>query len=195
MHFPGQSAFDDNDFWHSSKGLPHYDRGGIYQCITYRLADSLPQSLLQDCSTMADQSKRRQLIEKYLDNGKCVLRDSQVASVVLNAWKFFHGERYEIVAYVIMPNHCHILIAVFDDSELAKIVHSWKNFTSKEINKLYPQQDRHVWQYDYWDRFIRDEKHFSQCVDYSRGHPMKEGLCQRTIDWDFSSARFFEGSQ
>src|SRR6266850_501875 len=57
-------------------------------------------------SRTAAQSRRAEL-ESYLDKGRgeCHLRQPEIAKLVENAVQFFHGERYELRAWVVMPNH------------------------------------------------------------------------------------------
>ena len=62
-----------------------------------------------------------------------------------------------------MPNHCHVLIELFEGVALEKIVLSWKNYSAQFINEhkgrtgvRRSQEGSQVWQREYWDRFIRD---------------------------------------
>ena len=51
---------------------------------------------------------------------------------------------------------------------------------------------RHVWQVDYYDRFIRNEQHYRAAADYIHQNPVKAGLVARAQDWPWSSIRFAE---
>ena len=61
--------------WHSRGYLPHFDAGEVFQSITFRLHDSMPQSLLEMWrEELARESaefedKLRWRIESYLDQG------------------------------------------------------------------------------------------------------------------------------
>ena len=62
--------------WHSRGYLPHFDGGSIAQTVTFHLADSLPQAVLDrwenELATMPEARasvERRQRIEHYLDSG------------------------------------------------------------------------------------------------------------------------------
>ena len=46
-----------------------------------------------------------------------------------------------------------------------------------------------VWMREYWDRYIRDDRHFAATVDYIHQNPVKAGLTRRSEDWPWSSAR------
>ncbi len=177
--------------WYTRGYLPHYDQGGIYQIITYRLADSLPQNILKnmqlelkDVAPEFMEMKRRKKIEKFLDKGygSCALQNIECAKVVENNWRHFDGMRYDLTAYVVMPNHIHILIKVYDGVELGEIVRSWKNYSARHINEirinagLATSAPGSLWQRGYWDRYIRDEKHFYQTIEYIKKNFSSGGI-------------------
>lgn len=180
--------------WHSRGYLPHFDKREILQFITFRLADSLPQTVLAkwrielEKDELTDVDFRRR-IEFYLDQnyGSSVLKNKKIASIVQETLLKFDGEKYKLIAWVIMPNHVHLLIKVLGENSLSVIMHSIKSFTAHEANKILNKKGR-FWSKEYFDRFIRDEKHFIQTVRYIEMNPVKAKLCQKPYDWEFSSA-------
>lgn len=188
--------------WHSRGYLPHFDGGEMTQAITFRLADSLPQTLLNQWRTELQRNaltateeqikaELRKRIEGWLDqgHGQCFLRYPQVAEVVQNALFYFDQERYRLVAWVIMPNHVHLILTPCPGQSMSRIMHSLKSFTASEANRLL-QRTGNFWQRDYYDRYIRDDKHFAAALAYVENNPVKAGLCQQAADWPFSSAKF-----
>jgi REP element-mobilizing transposase RayT len=182
--------------WHSRGYLPHFDAGEVFQSITFRLADSMPQSLLE--SWRADLvresvefgDKLRLRIEAYLDSGygACYLLNPQIANIVQNALLYLDGNRYRLSAWVVMPNHVHFLAAPRDGQSLSKIMHSIKSYTSQEANKILLRKGR-FWFEDYFDRYIRNARHFENAISYVESNPVRAGLCRRAVDWPFGSAR------
>jgi REP element-mobilizing transposase RayT len=163
--------------------------------ITYRLADALPLGVIQqNRETPGTDAHMRRRLEEYLDagHGTCVLRRPEVATLVVDNWQRFDGVRYHLHAWVVMPNHVHVVIAIKPRASLSRIVHSWKSYTATVINRCLRRTGR-LWQEDYWDRLIRDEKHFISAVDYIHGNPAKAGLVERAEDWPWSSARKWLG--
>src|SRR5882724_4917590 len=89
--------------WHSRGYLPHFDGGELAQFITFRLHDSLPQSVLvswreelkNESSGFAETIMRRR-VESYLDqgHGDCYLKDSRVATIVHTALLFHDALKY-----------------------------------------------------------------------------------------------------
>jgi putative transposase len=54
-------------------------------------------------------------------------------------------------------------------------VRSWKSFPARRINSLLGRSGS-LWQPDYFDRLVCDEKHFANCVRYIRLNPKKARL-------------------
>ena len=179
----------------SANRLPHWEQEGRTYLITFRLADSLPRSVLEtwDAERQAwlhwhpepwSEAVEREYHQRFtqrweqaLDegHGSCVLRDPACAAIVGRALSCFAGQRCEMFAWVVMPNHVHVLTALIAPWELAQLLHSWKSFTAKEINR-HRQTIGAVWQKDYHDRLLRDEAHFRKCVAYLRNNGPKAYL-------------------
>jgi REP element-mobilizing transposase RayT len=90
---------------------------------------------------------------------------------------------------VVMPNHVHLLVTPCSGYALSRIIHSLKSYTAQEANKLLAKKGK-FWMSEYFDRFIRDAKHFAQTVAYIENNPVKAHLCKTAQAWPFSSARF-----
>ncbi len=185
--------------WYSRGYHPHFDEPGLVQSITFRLADSVPESLLQ---TWRDElgirkanpsddkalAKLRARIDKYEDagHGSCSLAQPVVASMVEEALLYFDGERYRLLEWCVMPNHVHVLVETIAPYALGDVVQSWKSFTAKGANRILERSGR-FWMPDYFDRFIRDEEHLTAARAYIRANPVKAGLCGREEQWRFGS--------
>jgi REP element-mobilizing transposase RayT len=184
--------------WHSRGYLPHFDGGEIPQFITFRLADSMPQELLdrwrQELASEQNinvDAALRKRIELYLDQGygECLLRNPRVAESVQNSFLFFDRQRYRLTAWVVMPNHAHMLLTPCADQEVSAILHSLKSYTANEGNKLLSRTGQ-FWQPESFDRWIRDADHFARVIAYIENNPVKAHLCEKPEDWPFSSAWF-----
>src|SRR5436309_7676150 len=108
--------------------------------------------------------------------------------MVQNALLFHDRVKYRLSAWVVMPNHIHLLCTPLGHS-LAQIMHSLKSFTSSEANKMLGRSGR-FWQKEYFDRFIRNARHFAKVVKYIENNPVNARMCERQEDWTFSSAWF-----
>ncbi|MCC7308040.1 MAG: AMP-binding protein [Acidobacteria bacterium] len=181
--------------WHTRGFLPHFD-GGTTQFITFRLADSLPQSVLRKLKLELEHEKLsnpsreyRKRVEEYLDQGigECLMKDARVADIVSETI-LNEGSRSCIVfSWVVMPNHAHILLRPQDGHAIPAIMKRIKGVSARRINQLLGRYGS-VWQPDYFDRYIRDAEHFHKTVRYIHKNPVKAGLCSEPEDWKFSSA-------
>lgn len=189
--------------WYSRGYLPHRDAPRLIQSVTYRLADSLPQEKLKLLSDQLAcipndrmEIERRKRIEEWLDAGMgcCALAHAEVARFVQNAFLHFHGDRYHLHAWCVMPNHVHVLVEPLMD--LAVLVQGWKSFTSRWILRqnqrlaLQIPATNQLWMREYWDRYIRDAEHYQKVVDYIHLNPVRAGLCRTPDEWHWSSAAY-----
>jgi REP element-mobilizing transposase RayT len=187
--------------WHSRGYLPHFDGGELAQFITFRLHDALPGSVLARWKEELKHEKSGELealmrrrVEAYLDqgHGSCYLKDSGVATMVQNALLFHDERKYRLSAWTIMPNHVHLLCTPVTGHSLAEIMHSLKSYTSNEANRMLNKKGR-FWQKEYFDRYIRNARHFAKVVAYIESNPVKARLCEKAEDWPFGSASWRKG--
>jgi putative transposase len=180
-------------FWHSRGYLPHCDASGLLQAITFRLDDSLPaqvlRRLMQESEDKADKLRK---IEHLLDmgRGECWLKQHAIAHIVEDALLHGDGQDYYLLAWCVMPNHVHVLIETQDGHPLPKVVQSWKSFTARLINRHLGRTGT-VWMRDYFDRYIRDDRHLAAVVAYIHANPVKAGLTASERDWPHSSAKLY----
>lgn len=183
-----RSKRDGHKGWHSRGYLPHFDDPGLIQSVTFRLADSLPQSKQHLLELDDDREKRRE-IEKCLNAGcgSCWLRRSDLAELVEDALLYFDDERYRMLAWIVMPNHVHTVFEPAEGNSLGEIVDSWKGHTASEGNAILKRKGS-FWAKDYFDRYIRDVEHFRSAVRYVHGNPVKAGLVDEAESFRWSSA-------
>jgi REP element-mobilizing transposase RayT len=233
MIFPGNARLRPGLYYHSRGYLPHLDIPEAIQHVTYHLADSLPTEALERMKAgkcgqaRAWRSKAEDhgsaivsQCEEYLDAGygSCILRIPAIAEMVQNSFLKFQGERYRLFAWVVMPNHVHVLFRPLEGWLLTRIVASWKSFTGKRIADFIRStgqagawrsgigndgwsgawdsggqtEARHlrVWHREYWDRFIRSVEHYQTLIYYIHENPVKAGLVKKAEDWQWSSAQY-----
>ncbi|MEI6072908.1 MAG: class I tRNA ligase family protein [Verrucomicrobiae bacterium] len=185
--------------------LPHWEQAKTTFAVTFRLADSLPRSVLseiaEDRRTLALRALEGKLlsdheaaewqklfsekIQALLDagHGACHLAEPEVAGIVLDALRHFDGDRYELHACCIMPNHVHAVFTPGGGHELSKILHSLKSFTANEANKILGRTGS-FWQAESYDHLVRDGDDFYAQCEYLRRNPEKAG--GRGLFWEKS---------
>jgi REP element-mobilizing transposase RayT len=179
--------------WHQRGYLPHRDAPGLTQFVTFRLHDSMPASRRGEWEALLrikDNRQRRKKLEEYLDRGHggCWLRQPAIAALTEGALRHFDGERYQLLAWVVMPNHVHVVVRI-GQVPLAGVLQSWKRFVAREANKLL-QREGTFWEHEYWDTYMRDEVQLAKARRYAEQNPVKAGLVREGEDWRWSSARF-----
>jgi REP element-mobilizing transposase RayT len=237
-NFAKQELGAPGERWHSRWYIPHFESPGRIQHITLHLADSLAKEALDRMQMEVEglpSSKRkvelRKKVEAWADagHGSCILRDPQVAAMVQATLLHFDGQRYHLLAWVVMPNHVHVLFEPINGWTMAKAVGSWKKFTARKIIEFQRQVrtpnsgnveigDSHgsgdcsaaeprcilanreigvprggnpdrVWHREYWDRFMRDERHLQNSIKYIHYNPVTAGLVDCAEAWAWGSAR------
>ncbi len=216
---------------HTRGYLPHVKVAGASYFVTFRLVDSLPQTVLerlirereehtkrlraippdQRASAVAQASglpyRRRpagppetdpeqlaqelfdERLNAYLDtgHGACWLKQPAVAEMVANAVRFFEGTRYHLHAWVVMPNHVHVVVRPTPSYSLSSIEHSWKSFTAKKANELLRRDEPDFWQHESYDHWIRDDEELVHFCHYTVMNPVNARLCAGAEDWVWSS--------
>lgn len=189
---PGFLPEEENNEWSCRGYLPHINKSGISQFITFRLADALPTQVLTRIAEKKKVPTRPNLgtlTEETLDrgHGECLLARPVAASIVETTLLHFDGIRYDLEEWVIMPNHVHALVRIYRQWALSVIVQAWKSVSAHKINSTLRRSGR-LWQREYFDRYIRDENHHRLVLNYIRNNPVKAGLVSEAADWRYSSA-------
>ena len=127
------------------------------------------------------------------------LADPRLARVVADACYFFAGERYDLLAYCVMPSHMHWVFRPLDEwvkslpvdgkdrSPRERIMHSLKRHTAQECNHWLGQTGA-FWQHESYDHWVRDLDELERIIAYVENNPVKAGLISRAEDWEYSSA-------
>ena len=112
-------------------------------------------------------------------------------------------------AFVIMPDHLHLLVYLPDGKVLHKFNMRWRGRTARHIIKytedrgstktldVFSQHANGECRYAVWKEQVRalpiytKEKLYAM-VDYIHFNPVRRGLVEHPGDWEFSSWRFYE---
>jgi len=71
-----------------------------------------------------------------------------------------------------MNDHVHVMLKPLGKHSLQQLAHSWRSFTAHKFREEYGRKIP-IWQEDYFDRIIRDEKEFIDKAQYILGNPLK----------------------
>ena len=181
----------------TSTYLPHWRIPGATYAVTFRTKDSLPASVLKeyerkkslfleriDRGKQSDESLQqlreeiRALMESVIEpalhaaEGPRPLADAAIAAMVESALKHFDGDRYDLLAWSVMPNHVHALLSPREGHELEKIIQSWKTHSATQANRMLGTSGT-FWQEEYYDHIVRDGEDLKHQVKYILANPGK----------------------
>ena len=122
--------------------------------------------------------------------------------------------QYRLLAYVLMPEHVHLIVHPQPDgssvSDLLRAIKRPFSYRIKQrliesnsslLNKLTIRQRPGVMTFRFWqegpgfDRNLTESSTIVAAVNYVHLNPVRRGLCERAVDWKWSSARWFEASE
>ena len=69
-----------------------------------------------------------------------------------------------------MPNHVHVLVSPFANCRLDRILHSWKSFSTKQINAITASKGS-IWHRESFDHIIRSPAQLARIEQYIRDNP------------------------
>jgi len=170
--------------------LPHWRQNEVTYFVTFRTADSIPrEKLLQWEEERAvwlrfhpephsDQARHDYherfpaRMEQWLDDchGACVLARTDIRLLVENALRHFDGVRHRLGEHVVMPNHVHALVMPLAPWALSEILHTWKSYAAKQINRELGQAGP-FWQKESFDHIVRSEAALEHFTRYIRDNP------------------------
>lgn len=210
------------------RNLPHWYMPGAMHFVTFRLAGTIPRSILEQFKKGKErllsrtprgesQTAHRQRVHKrlfaeydrFLDSHREIhwLDDPRIAALVRRSLYFWHGKKYGLLCWCVMPNHVHAVLQPFgvdpasdaqrkkgepgegEDrlSPLADIMHSLKGYTAHKANAILSRQGP-FWQHESYDHWMRDEEELERIVAYVHANPVEAGLADKPHRFDWCSA-------
>ncbi|MEK7747595.1 MAG: transposase [Nitrospirota bacterium] len=136
---------------------------------------------------------------------KCLLGDIMNEEMQLNdagrimantwAWLATQYAYVELDAWIVMPNHLHGIIVILNDDgrggsrtapttqpvtrkPLGQLIGAFKTVSTKRINELSGSSGIPIWQRNYYEHIIRDEKSLQQIREYIINNPLQWELDQ-----------------
>ncbi len=139
---------------------------------------------------------------------KKLLQPDKYKDIIITSLQFLVKEkRVRITAFVIMPNHIHLIWQMLEGHIEDSVQRDFLKYTAQQIKadlkKKHPEvleqfkvnaKDR---QYQFWERNalsieLRTEKTYLQKLDYLHYNPVRAGLCKLPEAYRYSSASLYE---
>lgn len=162
--------------------LKHYDHDGRARFVTFSTHQRIP-----------------------------VLTDHATNNIVVNAILYVcHAYHLRLLAYVIMPEHVHLVVVPPLAAKLGPIVGEMKFSSAMRIHELLITRQSLLlerlhavrngvtkfclWQRRCYDHNCRTESSVWEKVNYCHNNPVKRGLVHNPEDWDWSSYSYYRRS-
>lgn len=144
-------------------------------------------------------------------NWQNLLEPEKHKQIVMNSLKFLvEDKRIWLYGFVLMPNHIHLLWCKQDAWLERNIQQMFLKYTGQQIkfslkdsgnpeleNYRSSQRDReyHFWERRAYKATMYNREVAAQKLTYIHNNPVKAGLCDESIDYKYSSARYYELNQ
>jgi putative transposase len=102
-------------------------------------------------------------------------------------YRYRRDGRYELHAFVVMPEHIHLLLTPALDVTLERAIQLIKGGYSHELGGIIGRK-REVWQRGFTDHRIRDEMDFMHHRNYIHRNPVERGLVNDPREYRYCSA-------
>lgn len=180
----------------SRNHLPHWTQGGVTYFVTFRLADSIPAGLLRQWQNEREawlrwhpEPWRREVEAEYRERfperqdewldaggGECLLRRTDIRAEVERCVVHFDGERYDVDAFVLMPNHVHALVTPREGFALFEVLKGMKGVSARNCNRMLGRTGGAFWMDDAYNRIVRDAEELWAFREYIDQNPVKAKL-------------------
>jgi REP element-mobilizing transposase RayT len=200
--------------------LPHVQPPGATIFVTFRLANSLPEQVIEkfidenkkleqkvlndsqagNAKDHTEQLHKKQfarfdnLLHFYASSKVCYLKDDRVANLVSESIHYRNNKFYDLIAFCIMPNHVHLLITPLQEN-----VDQYYSLT-KILHSLKGhtafQANKTLnrtgtfWQRESYDHVVRDDEELSRIVAYILFNPVRAKLTSDWQDWPWSYCKY-----
>jgi putative transposase len=201
--------------------LPHWQPPGATIFFTWRLCGSLPREAWERLCAERERLERQPLRhgeterERAIRHDKIIfarfddvlgqvthgprwLEEPRIAQLMTDALFFHNGQRYDLIAFVVMPNHVHAVLRPMEIElasggetqfvPISKITQGLKGYVAREANRRLDRTGQTFWQDESYDHWARDEAELARIVRYTESDPVRCGLVAHPEDWRWSSA-------
>jgi len=169
--------------------LPHWEALGRPVFVTFRLCGSLPPSRVFPGEQLTS-GRAFVAMDRLLDGargGPLFLKRPEIARLVVRA--LLDGQdrfrRYQLHAFVVMPNHVHLLAT--PHMAAARWLGPLKGYTARQANALLGREGP-FWQDESYDHLVRNGEEFQRILRYIDNNPVRAGLAASPAQFPWSSA-------
>jgi REP element-mobilizing transposase RayT len=167
--------------------LPHLYAIGQPLFVTFRLHGSLPSGRGFPPESITS-GEAFLCVDRLLDGarfGPTYLAMPSLAQIVVDSLQHCGRIDYWLHAWVIMPNHVHMLATTRTD--VSEFMRRLKGYTARQANQLLSRTGQAFWQQESYDHLIRTTEEFRKIEAYILNNPVKAGLARMAEEFRWSS--------
>jgi REP-associated tyrosine transposase len=123
-------------------------------------------------------------MDRLLDSariGPTYLVMPSIAQIVVDSLLHCGEIDYDLHAWVIMPNHVHMLASARTD--VSKFMRRLKGYSARQANQLLNRTGQTFWQEESYDRLVRTMEEFRKIEAYILNNPVKAGLARSAQEY------------
>jgi putative transposase len=139
-----------------------------------------------------------------------VFTRKEAVDILLDSLRFLSQEGLKVYAYVVLENHCHLVV---QSNALDRDISRFKSCTAKQMIQylannnvrqileqlaFYKKAHKNDRAYQFWQEgvhpeLIQNDSMMRQKIDYIHQNPVKRGYVDEAVHWRYSSARDYAG--
>ncbi len=122
--------------------------------------------------------------------------------VIVVLEKCLQSHHAECAGFVVMPDHVHALIYGKEDFKINSFVQVWKKTSSYRTKQFFERELKKyeqlcpaecpIWQARFYDYNVDSDAKLNEKIEYMHQNPVVAGLTGNALNWNWSSARFYE---
>ncbi len=117
--------------------------------------------------------------------GRRLLQSERNANLLIDVLRSLIAERkFELHDFVIMPDHLHLLLTVYDDMTIEKAMQLIKGRFSHRLSHEFGYKGE-VWHRGFTEEQIMDRESFEAHREYIAQNPVKAGLASDPEEYPF----------
>jgi putative transposase len=98
-------------------------------------------------------------------------------------------------AYVIMPEHYHIVLTLRKEKSISALVRRIHSLFWRRGVQWLPANVGRVWQRRFYDHVVRSDADWQECVAYVHANPVTARLTDDPLAYEWSSCRYWESGE
>jgi putative transposase len=129
------------------------------------------------------------LVTTVVKDRQPLFAEHRCCQIVIDSISFLRTRLgHRVHAYVLMPDHMHLVVAPREGGNVSQVMHSLKLYTARQIGALSGSKGG-IWQARFYERALRTPKDVQEALAYVHDNPVNARLAKSPEDYNWSSYR------